>query len=386
MANLREKLKEGLTTIKIVDVCENLDNKRLPVEKNKREKGDIPYYGATGVVDYVKDYIFNEELLLVGEDGADWSPYAKTAFLINGRSWVNNHAHVLKCKKINPVFLKELLNFLDLRVYTNGTTRGKLNKEALMNIKISVPNIEVQNQIAQILSKVDEDIEATDEIIKKTKKLKAGLMQELLTRGIGHKKFKKTKLGMIPSEWEIVGFDEVVSIANGQVNPTINPYKSTILVAPNHLESDTGRIIKKETAESQRAISGKYLVKKGDVIYSKIRPYLKKVAVAEEDCLCSADMYPMKGTDKLHNSFLFYSLLSVRFTNFVNDISARTGIPKVNREELGFYKFGLPPISEQVEISNILSKIDEKVGIYEKIKSRLEILKVGLMQDLFAPN
>lgn len=273
--------------------------------------------------------------------------------------------------------------FDEMRRLSQGGVIKGLKKQELEAFKLFLPKeIEVQQRVAQVLSKLDENIAITKDVIKKTKKLRMSLMQELLTRGIGHKEFKKTKLGVIPSEWKIVSFNEIVSIANGQVNPTINPYKSMILVAPNHLESDSGRIIKKETAESQRAISGKYLVRKGDVIYSKIRPYLKKVAVAEEDCLCSADMYPMKGTDELYNFFLFHTLLSVRFTNFVNDISARTGIPKVNREELGFYKFGLPPIPEQIEISNILSKIDEKIKIYERIKSSLEILKKGLMQVL----
>jgi type I restriction enzyme, S subunit len=165
---------------KIKDVCDNLDNKRIPVEKGKRERGAIPYYGATGIVDYVKDFIFNEELLLVGEDGADWSAYANSAYIIRGKSWVNNHAHILKCKKINIVFLRSFLNYSDLKKYITGTTRGKLNKNSLMEIIVPFPQKKEQEEIANILSKIDKKIEINKKAKTKLTSLRKGLMQDLL--------------------------------------------------------------------------------------------------------------------------------------------------------------------------------------------------------------
>ena len=80
--------------VRLGDVCDVLDSHRKPITKKDRIAGDIPYYGATGIVDYVKDYIFDERLVLLGEDGAKWGAGEPSAFLVEGKTWVNNHAHV----------------------------------------------------------------------------------------------------------------------------------------------------------------------------------------------------------------------------------------------------------------------------------------------------
>lgn len=286
---------------------------------------------------------------------------------------------------INTGFLYYALNqYLNsIKRLSGGSTFAEVGKKQLEGLKIKIPNKSIQQKIAEILSMVDKTIQKTDQIIEKTEKLKSGLMNDLLTRGIDHKKFKKTKLGEIPEKWQIVSFSDVAKITNGQVDPKIEPYKNMILIAPNHIESNSGRILEKISAHNQQAISGKYLVKSGEVIYSKIRPYLKKVAIADSDCLCSADMYPIRGIQKLTTRFLFYILLSEKFTNYANDNSGRTGIPKINRTELSNYFFALPPVEEQNKIVSILSSVDANVLIKQKIKANYISLKNGLMHEIF---
>ena len=109
MLQQKTEIPEGWKEVALNQVCDNFDNLRQPVSRNLREPGDVPYYGATGIVDYVKYFIFDEELLLVGEDGADWTRFANAAYIIRGRSWVNNHAHILKSNKANLNFLKNLI-------------------------------------------------------------------------------------------------------------------------------------------------------------------------------------------------------------------------------------------------------------------------------------
>ena len=89
-------MKESWNTISIGEICDVLDSKRKPITKKNRTKGEYPYYGATGVLDYVEDYIFDETLVLVGEDGAKWGVGENTAFAAEGKYWVNNHAHVIR--------------------------------------------------------------------------------------------------------------------------------------------------------------------------------------------------------------------------------------------------------------------------------------------------
>jgi type I restriction enzyme S subunit len=156
------------------------------------------------------------------------------------------------------------------------------------------------------------------------------------------KGYKQTKIGILPVEWEVKYFKDIINIRSGQVDPKEEPYASMFLVAPNHIESGSGAISKYETAKLQGAISGKYEVQAGDIIYSKIRPYLKKAAIAKVDCICSADMYAIDGIDAT-NEYLLSAMLGGHFTNYANSVSARTGMPKINRQDLLAYKIPRPP-------------------------------------------
>ncbi|MDE1237614.1 restriction endonuclease subunit S [Vibrio aestuarianus] len=139
---------------KLGDICENLDSKRVPITKAKRVSGEYPYYGASGIVDSVADYLFDEELLLVSEDGANL--LARTypiAFSVYGKCWVNNHAHVLRFKsQTTQRFIELYLNSISLAPYVSGMAQPKLNQRSLNSIPVPFPEIEVQ---AQLVSKLD---------------------------------------------------------------------------------------------------------------------------------------------------------------------------------------------------------------------------------------
>ena len=196
------------------------------------------------------------------------------------------------------------------------------------------------------------------------------------------KGYKKTKVGVIPIDWKYNRFEECVQISNGQVNPTADEYCNMILIAPNHVESDTGRILYTETASQQGAISGKYFVRQGDLIYCKIRPYLNKITISPFDCLCSADMYALTSKNGLDQDFLFYQMKGGRFVNIVNRYSARTGIPKVNREDLRTVNLIIPPLPEQQKIAIILSTWDKAIEHTQGIIENLHLRNKGLAQKL----
>ena len=116
------KIESKYLLSKVGELVDNLDSKRIPLSKNERVAGKIPYYGSTGIIDYVERYIFEEQLVLIGEDGAKWGENENSAFIIHGKSWVNNHAHVLRPhrNKILDKYLVEILNSLDLSAYITG--------------------------------------------------------------------------------------------------------------------------------------------------------------------------------------------------------------------------------------------------------------------------
>lgn len=157
----REQLlsfEEGAVEWKTLGVlAENFDSMRKPITSGLREPGNIPYYGASGIVDYVKDYIFDCDLLLISEDGANLlARNTPIAFSISGKSWVNNHAHVLKFKTYaERKYVEYYLNSIDLTPYISGAAQPKLNKKSLESIRIPNPSPEDKKRIVDILDKFD---------------------------------------------------------------------------------------------------------------------------------------------------------------------------------------------------------------------------------------
>ena len=162
-------------------VAENLNSKRIPVTESARAKGDVPYYGATGIIDHVKDYIFHEDLLCISEDGANLiARNYPIAFSISGKSWVNNHAHVLRFSSASTqVIVENYLNSINLENFLTGTAQPKLNKAKLDIIPIPLPNLKEQQKIADCLSSIDELINIQTQQLTALKQYKKGLMQQL---------------------------------------------------------------------------------------------------------------------------------------------------------------------------------------------------------------
>ncbi len=166
-------------------VAECLDNKRVPLNETERSKrkGNIPYWGANGILDFVDDYIFDETIVLLAEDGGYFDEFYSRpiASISYGKSWVNNHAHVLRAKKkasINEYLYYSLVH-KNILGYVNGGTRAKLNKSSMLKIPLSIPSLEEQQKIAAFLSAIDKKIEFVTEQIKQAQTFKKGLLQQM---------------------------------------------------------------------------------------------------------------------------------------------------------------------------------------------------------------
>ena len=162
-------------------ICTNYDSRRIPITEKDRVKGEIPYIGASGVIDYINDFIFDEDLLCVSEDGANL--VARTypiAFSISGKTWVNNHAHVLKFShKYTQDIVESYLNMINLQDFLTGMAQPKLNRAKLDIIPIPLPEEEEQQKIADCLSEVDKIITEQSNKVEQLKAHKKGLMQGL---------------------------------------------------------------------------------------------------------------------------------------------------------------------------------------------------------------
>lgn len=168
--------------IPLLNLCENLDSKRIPITSSDRETGDVPYYGASGIVDYVKDYIFDEPLLLISEDGANLlARSTPIAFSISGKTWVNNHAHVLKFNNIyTQRFVEFYINQVDISQYITGAAQPKLSQANLNKICIPCPNIEVQEEIVRAIESVIHIVEQNKRLIAIFEQKMADKISEIL--------------------------------------------------------------------------------------------------------------------------------------------------------------------------------------------------------------
>ena len=178
------EIPESWEVVRLEKLCACLDSKRIPVKQSERNerKGNVPYYGASGQAGWIDDYLFNEPLLLVAEDGENLvSRKLPIAYSIEGKSWVNNHAHVLRITDINQVFLEYYFNSIDLSPYLTGTTRPKLNKASLLGIPISRPSCVETDEIALVLSSCDTKIATLEQEAKYLDELFHTMLHELMT-------------------------------------------------------------------------------------------------------------------------------------------------------------------------------------------------------------
>ena len=170
---------KGLSIAILTELGENLDSRRVPISSADRKSGKYPYYGASGIVDYVSDYIFDDDLLLISEDGANLiSRVTPIAFSSSGKVWINNHAHVVKFKNIDmQCYVEKLLNMIDISSYITGSAQPKLNQSKLNSIPIPIPEKNIIKKYSLFVAEVDKSQLAIKKSLEELETLKKSLMQ-----------------------------------------------------------------------------------------------------------------------------------------------------------------------------------------------------------------
>ncbi|WP_282039372.1 restriction endonuclease subunit S [Halomonas alimentaria] len=289
------------------------------------------------------------------------------------------------CKSLVPANGKETRFFAyllrncteALNVRGKGTTFLELSGDELSSFKVTVPPQNEQATISNFLdhetARIDALVEEQQRLIELLKEKRQAVISHAVTKGLDPDVPMKDSgvewLGEVPAHWEVMKFVRCVDIAEGQVDPKLESHRGKILIAPNHIESATGRILYLESAEEQGAESGKYVCRPGDVIYCKIRPALRKACILGIVALCSADMYPLRPFDGITSEFLLWTILSEPFSRLAVLESERVAMPKINRESLNEIYMAIPPANEQEDIDRYISeetcRLDKLTSIAE---------------------
>lgn len=272
------------------------------------------------------------------------------------------------------------------RRYSQGLVKDTLNLkyEAFSRITVLTPTYPEQQKIASCLGSLDDLIGAEGQKLAALKAHKKSLMQHLFPREgetVPRLRFPEFQDA---GEWVEKTFSEIVEVASGQVDPKEPPYCDMPHIGGENIESHTGNLQGVRTARELGLISGKYLFDGRDVLYSKIRPALNKVAIPDFEGICSADIYPLRPSNqKLCRQYLAYLLLSEGFLEYATKNSDRSKIPKVNRDALLAYEVVIPCRLEQHRIASCLSSLDELIAAQGDKVETLKFHKKGLMQQLF---
>jgi Restriction endonuclease S subunits len=373
-SGLEFEVPEGWKVTDLGKVVDFLDGKRRPIKDSDRAKmrGIYPYYGASGIIDYVNDFIFDEELILLGEDGANiLNRSSPLAFKVSGKIWVNNHAHVLKPKVGTDLnFLVEYLESIKYDKYNTGTAQPKLNKEVCSRIPIVFPPLPEQRAIAQVLGKMDEAIQTTERLIAQKELRKKWLMQNLLTGKMRLKGFsgewREHYLGDFFQERKETGLIDLELLSIGQEG--IYPQSESA---------------KKDTSNSDKA---KYKrICPGDIGYNTMRMWQGRSALSHLEGIVSPAytiVKPMKNADSLFFSYLF-KLDQIIHLFWRNSQGLVDDTLNCKFKDFSIVKVVLPQTrEEQTTIARVLQTADQEISLLKSKADKLWEQKKGMMQVL----
>jgi type I restriction enzyme S subunit len=293
-------------------------------------------------------------------------------------------------ERIYPLFYCYYLSFqrLKLERLSGGSTFKELSKTMLESFKVFLPPVAEQRKIAEILSRVDDAIQKTDEVIANTACLKKGLMQELLTKGIGHKEFKDTEIGKIPKDWELVKLSDIAEdIYYGITAKAVENKTGLKMLRTTDIKDytvDWNSLPFCEVTEKRGDIQ-RFLLKKGDLIIARAGTTGVSVLVEKdvEDVIFGSYLIKVRLSRKVHPKFMHYFCQSRLYWDHITSSQAGSTLKNISLPVLRSLNVPLPSsIEEQQKIAEILFAIDKKLEIERKEKANLEKIKQGLMDLL----
>lgn len=371
---------------------ENLDGKRVPIDSALRVNGIYPYWGAGSITDYVDDYLFDEELILLGEDGAPFfDPYRPVAFLVNEKIWVNNHIHVLRPKSsINALFVTYFLNIVDYGTYINGTILNKLTQSNLKKIAIVYPSLEKQEKIVHYLddkcSRIDFVISKQKQIIEKLRLYRESVIAEVVTKGCNSNVSIKDSgiswIGYIPCHWKVLKLR-----AHAQMLTPMRdkPEKLDGDIPWIRIEDYNGKYI----SESKEGLG----VSKETIELMNLKVYpvnsilctsscdLGKCAIVAKELVSNQRFINIIPDKDACSDYLYYLMLSnAKRLNYLSTGTIQANLSRVAFEHL-LVQF--PPKEEQEIIAHYLDKkceaIDRQIDERQLLIARLKEYKRALI-------
>lgn len=372
---------------KLEDVCEILDSKRVPITASNRQPGPYPYYGANGIQDYVADYIFDDELVLLAEDGGNFGSKEKPiAYRVSGKCWVNNHAHVLKPKAgLDVDYLCYSLMFYDVTGLVNGATRQKLNQADMRKMEIPLPSLDEQRRIAAVLDKVSGLIAKRREQLDKLDELVKARFVEM---------FGEPKQN--PMKWPVVGITEVIGgkVSNGffaKRDAYCDDGNVQVLGVANIVNRMYSSIDDLPRTNATSMDKEKYGVKYGDMLFcrsSLVAEGIGKASIVPKNTSsnvlfeCHVIRLPLN-LRKCVPEFMQVLSTTEFFRQQIIAQSKTATMTTIGQDGILKSQIILPPVEQQQKFLHFIEQTNKSKLTIQQSLDKLEVLKKALMQQYF---
>ena len=363
----------------VEDVCTNLDRKRIPLNSEQRNsmKGDIPYWGANNIVDYVNDHIFDEPLVLMAEDGGNFENSANRPIcqLLNGKAWVNNHAHEMRVKEgTHREWVYYWFVNRDITPFINGGTRSKLNQSDLNELSLLLPPLPEQKKIAEVLGSVDAAIAASEAVIAQTGKARHAIIQAMIAPAAAMALQREKP----PRGWQATSLGKVLEHRKAKGKPDIPVAGITM----------NRGLVRRDTIE-RRVISDllpeeHLLVCKGDIAYNTMRMWQGVSGLACEDCIVSPAYVVLRPTDELISEFAALMLREAGVVRLLHGYSQGVTDDRLRLYYQHFAKIpiALPALEHQKLAVQAIAPFRKTLQTEQTNLAQLKRVKKGLMADL----
>ena len=401
------ELPDGWKIIELENCVDILDNRRKPINAGEREKRIAgkdeaklyPYYGATGKVGLIDDYLLDEEVVLLGEDGAPFLDFGKDkAYVVRGKSWVNNHAHVLKARDglLTNLFLMHYLNYFDYHGYVTGTTRLKLNQGQMRQFPIKVPPPPEQERIVAKIEELFTQLEAGTSALERVqtglRRYKASVLKAAVEGKLLNDEGRMQKDGELPVGWKLLTIEEACERIVDCLHSTPKFAETghycvdSTWIKPGIFIFEKARFVDNTTfVERNRRMKPQ----ENDVVFSREGALLGvAVRVPENFDFCLGQrMMIFRPQDSLDSKYLEAFLNSKAFRSQYAPLITGTASPHLNIGDIRKFTIPLPPLEEQrrivAEVERRLSVAREVESVVEKALARSARLRQSVLKNAF---
>lgn len=372
---------------KLDKVVDFFDNQRIPIDSSERKSGLYPYYGASGIIDYVDGYIFSGEYVLLAEDGANIilrsSPIA---YLSKGKFWLNNHAHIMRMKTGSNEFLVQLLEKQNYEKYNTGTAQPKLNGEVVKNITLHFPSDDEQSAIGSIFRTLDDLLSSYKDNLANYQSLKETMLSKMFPKA--GQTVPEIRLDGFEGEWELYELKSRAETITKGTTPKDKSWQGEVnYIKTESINRDTGSLVRTASTSLEEHLGylKRSILKEGDVLFSIVGTLGVVGIVDKKDLPANTNqqiaIIRLKRDDAI---FMLNFLKSPRIKSFIKSDSTIGAQPSLSLWQIEKIKVSLPPsLEEQQAIGAYFSNLDNLINSHQEKISQLETLKKKLLQDMF---